>query len=178
MNRKITTAMYGHYNPDTTDKILWQLLGEYRKSEMCKTIMEEENKYFLEKWYFMRKFFEAEFLCEEILKVNEEFRLKSLAQKRKEYYVKNAEKIREQRRVNYSRNKEKTIESEKAYREKHREEINQRTRRYTEAHREQVRIPSNEKVTCECGCTVRRGHMAKHRRTDKHKLLQETQVIS
>ena len=76
MNRKITTAIYGHYNPDTADKTLWQLLGEYRKSEMCKTIMEEETKYFLEKWYFMRKFFEAEFLCEEILKVNEEFRLK------------------------------------------------------------------------------------------------------
>ena len=26
MNRKITTAIFGHYNPETTDKTLWKLL--------------------------------------------------------------------------------------------------------------------------------------------------------
>ena len=45
----------------------------------------------------MRKFFEAENLGEDILRINDEFRLSWIKQKRKEYYEKNAEKIREQK---------------------------------------------------------------------------------
>ena len=92
MSRKITTAIYGKYDPDTTDKTLWKLLNEYRCSDVFRIINEEELKYFLEKWYFIRKFFEAEDICEDILRINEEFSIKWAAYKRKQYYDKNAEK--------------------------------------------------------------------------------------
>ena len=54
----------------------------------------------------MRKFFQAEILGEDIMKLNEEFRLKCLLQKRKEYYENNVEKIREHQRIAYQQDKE------------------------------------------------------------------------
>ena len=84
MSRRITTAIYGKYDPDTSDKTLWKLLNEYRCSDVFRIINEEEEKYLLEKWNFVRKFFEAENLCEDILRINDEFRLNWIKQKRKE----------------------------------------------------------------------------------------------
>ena len=49
----------------------------------------------MEKWYYMRKFFEAEYLSQDILRINDEFRIKWATHKRKKYYNKNVEKIRE-----------------------------------------------------------------------------------
>ena len=100
-----------------------------------------------------------------------------IKQKRKEYYEKIAEKLREQRREYYHLNKEKSVEREKTYREINRQKINERARIYAEARREHPRMKSNEKVICECGSTVRRGYMAKHRRSNKHKRLNETQTV-
>ena len=54
-------------------------------SQYFKQLKDEEMKYLLEKWYFLRKCFDAEKLCEDIIDLNEEFRLKWLTQKRKEY---------------------------------------------------------------------------------------------
>ena len=117
----------------------------------------------------MRNFFDAEFLCEEILNVNPEFRLKWLTQKRKEYYDKNAEKIREQSKQTHHRNEEKYKERERQYRENHREEIYQKNKRYAETHREQRNEKRCEKITCECGAIVRRGYILEHRKSNKHK---------
>ena len=169
MSRKITTAIYGKYDPDTTDKTLWKLLNEYRCSDVFRIINEEELKYFLEKWYFMRKFFEAEDTCEDILRINEEFSIKWAAYKRKQYYDKNAEKIREQNRLEYHRNIEKHLEKGKTYRETHREQIYEKIKRYTETHREQINKKRNEKVTCDCGAIVRKGYLSEHKKSIKHK---------
>ena len=57
--------------------------------------LNKKLKYFLEKWYYMRKFFEAEYLSQDILRINDEFRIKWATHKRKKYYNKNVEKIRE-----------------------------------------------------------------------------------
>ena len=83
MSRRITTAIYGKYDPDTTDKTLLKLQNEYRHSDAIKRIKDEEEKYLLEKWYFMRKFFDAENLCEDIMRINEEFRLRWIMQKKR-----------------------------------------------------------------------------------------------
>ena len=117
----------------------------------------------------MRKFFQAENLGGDIMKLNEEFRLKCLLQKRKEYYENNVEKIREQKRITYQQDKEKHIEYGKKYRENHREEIYQKNKRYAETHREQRNEKLCEKITCECGAIVRRGYILEHRKSNQHK---------
>ena len=113
MNKKITTAIFVLGYPETTNKTLLGLLNDYGSSDVFRKIQEEKKIFSLEKWYFMRKFFEAEDVCRIIWRANAEFRIKWVTPKRKEYYVKNTENIREQIRVYYSRNKEKHIENEK-----------------------------------------------------------------
>ena len=154
MSRRITTAIYGKYDPDTTDKTLLKLQNEYRHSGAIKRIKDEEEKYLLEKWYFMRKFFGAENLCEDIMRINEEFRVRWIMQKKKEYYEKNVDKIL---RVN------------KKYREEHQEELKDKCKQYNESHREQISRRRGEKVTCECGAIVRRDYMTQHKKSEKHK---------
>ena len=44
MSRRITTAIYGKYDPDTSDKTLLKLQHEY-SSIVFKRINEEENIY-------------------------------------------------------------------------------------------------------------------------------------
>ena len=169
MSRRITTAIYGKYDPDTSDKTLLKLQHEYRCSIVFKRINEEEEKYLLEKWYFMRKFFEAENLCEDILRINDEFRLSWIKQKRKDYYDKNAEKIREQKWLDYHRNREKHLEYGRTYREKHPEQVKEKIKQYTKTHREQINEKKREKVTCECGAIVTKGYLSEHKKSIKHK---------
>ena len=88
---------------------------------------------------FLRKFFDAEKLCEDIIHLNEEFRLKWLTQKRKEYN------------------------------ETHREELKEKCKRYNELHREQINKRRGEKVVCECGAAIRRDYLSEHKKSIKHK---------
>ena len=169
MSRRITTAIFGKYDPETTDKTLLKLKTEYRYSQVFKRINDEEEKYLLEKWYFMRKFFEAENLYEDIVKINDEFNLKWILKKRKEYYDIHAEQIREQQRLAYHRNREKHLDYSKKYREIHQEQLKEKTKQYNATHREQINEKKSEKVMCECGATVRRGYITEHKKTNKHK---------
>ena len=88
---------------------------------------------------FFKKVLWCRKLCEDIIHRNEEFRLKWLTQKRKEYN------------------------------ETHREELKEKCKRYTELHREQINKRRGEKLVCECGAVIRRDYMAEHRKSIKHK---------
>ena len=59
MNRKITTAIFGRYDPWIADSALLPIDYKYRMSQYYKQLKEEEMKYLLEKWYFLSKFFDA-----------------------------------------------------------------------------------------------------------------------
>ena len=139
MNRKITTAIFGRYDPWIADSALLPIDYKYRMSQYYKQLKEEEMKYLLEKWYFLRKFFNAEKLCEDIIHINEEFRLKWLTQKRKEYN------------------------------ETHRKELKEKCKSYNEQHREQINKRRGEKVVCECGAVIRRDYLSEHKKPIKHK---------
>ena len=97
MNHKLTTAIFGKFNPYIADGTVWKIEMKYKSSEAYKTIKLEEDKYLIQKWYFLRKFFEAESLGEDILNINEEFRLRQLHQKRREYLETHREHIHRKR---------------------------------------------------------------------------------
>ena len=99
MNRKITTSIFGMYDPYILDPD-WTLRFMYMKytsSEAYRILKEEEMKYLIEKWYFLRKFFSAESLGDDILKINDGIRLKHIQQKRREYFEVHREQINKRR---------------------------------------------------------------------------------
>ena len=60
--------------------------------------------------------------------------------------------------------KEYKKEWNKLYRSENNEMLNEKDRKYYADNKERL----SEKVTCECGCIVRRDSMTKHKRTQKH----------
>ncbi len=39
---------------------------------------------------------------------------------------------------------------------------------YVEKNKEQIKMKSEQKLTCECGCSFRRDHISKHKKTQVH----------
>jgi putative protein kinase ArgK-like GTPase of G3E family len=87
-----------------------------------------------------------------------------LAEKQKEYYKNNIEKIEKYREDNkeqhsktkkehYEKNKEKILESQKEYREKNKEKISEKTK---------------EKIVCECGKEITKCNKSRHEKSKRH----------
>ena len=115
--------VFGQYDPYIADSDLWKIKSEYIKSEYFKSLKREESIYLLEKWNFLRNFFEAENLYHEIQEATYSFIKKWDSQQRKIYHEKNADKIRQQQREGYHRNREIRLLQCKKYSETHKEQI-------------------------------------------------------
>ena len=86
------------------------------------------------------------------------------------------EDTKEQRRQyekHYQRNKEHVRERDKKYRENNKEKLKEVKKEYYENNKEKIKEQYSEKITCECGCQIRRNGLAEHKRSQKHiKLMQ------
>jgi hypothetical protein len=71
----------------------------------------------------------------------------------KEYHTKNKEKIRNQRKEHYEENKE-------VFANKHKE--------WYDLNRTSILEKNKEEITCECGLTTIKHHIARHRKSQKH----------
>jgi hypothetical protein len=76
-----------------------------------------------------------------------------LAEKRNQYYNSNKENILEEAKINYKHNKEIIINNVKEYYEKNKKIITEKNK---------------EKITCECGCLIRKNDLTRHKKTKKH----------
>jgi len=54
------------------------------------------------------------------------------------------------------------------YYEANRERLNEYQRGYFQANKEKMQHYNRERVVCECGCILQRGHLSRHKRTAKH----------
>jgi len=99
-----------------------------------------------------------------------------IAKQKKIWNEVNKEKIIEQKKEwhkkNYKDNKEQLLEKSKKYRENNKEKIAEKKKEYYENNKEKIAEKQNaygkEKVTCECGCIIRRDSLAKHKKSNKH----------
>jgi len=82
---------------------------------------------------------------------------------RKEWIEDNKEYFKEY----YQENKEKLNEKKKEYREKNRDKITQQRKEHYEINKDKI----NEKIQCECGATVSRHCLSRHKKTKKHEKL-------
>jgi len=86
------------------------------------------------------------------------------------YRQNNKDKIQEYGKNYYETKKDKINAKRREEYEIKRDEINERNRKYHEANKEKIKQKQAEKVTCECGSVVRKSDMARHKKTQKHKL--------
>jgi hypothetical protein len=102
---------------------------------------------------------------------------KQNAEKLKEYQQKNAEKIREQKKEYYEQNAEKIREQKKEYYEqnkhKNAEKLKEKEKKYRQQNAEKIEEKRKQKITCECGCVLRKDTLRKHQQSQKHKDLLE-----
>jgi len=101
----------------------------------------------------------------------------------KQYREQHKEQIAEYQKQNYERNKEQIAERQKQYRELHKEQIAERMKQYRELNnekileyqkqnyernKEQIEERMKQKITCECGCILRKDSLLRHTKTKKH----------
>jgi hypothetical protein len=78
------------------------------------------------------------------------------------------------RKEYYQDNKEKIAEKDKKYRENNKEHKKDYEKNYYQNNKELIAEKKKVKVTCECGCIINKGDLAKHKKTPKHiKLMEE-----
>jgi len=91
---------------------------------------------------------------------------------KKEYREINKEKIAKLKKEYREINKEKIKEYKKEYHENNKEKIAKLNKEYRENNKEKIA----EKVTCECGCIVRKDNLSNHKKTIKHQNLMENKA--
>ena len=97
-------------------------------------------------------------------------------QTQKEYVENNKEIINEKKKVYRETHKEEIKERNKEYNEKNKEIIAIKKKEYAENNKEYFKTYYTEKITCECGCLIYRGGLARHKKTKKHIELMTTKA--
>eukprot|EP00960_Hanusia_phi_P054131 762551-Hanusia_phi.AAC.2 len=91
-----------------------------------------------------------------------------IAEQKKEYYANNKNKIKQYR----SENKDKITEKMRQYRDDNKGKIAEQKKEWYENNKEKIAERGKqwykEKIECECGSTVGRGDLNRHRKTKKH----------
>ena len=75
----------------------------------------------------------------------------------------------------YEANKEALNAKNREYKEANKEALNAKKREYYENNKETVKAKAREKITCECGASVSRDSITRHRGTKKHQKFIEDQ---
>ena len=94
-----------------------------------------------------------------------------IVEKKKEYYEKNKDKIAEKQKEWREDNKEQILEKTKQYRENNKDKIKEYLEKNKEAiaeYKKEYNKKYKEKVTCECGCIIRKDSLIKHKKSNKH----------
>jgi len=86
----------------------------------------------------------------------------------KEWEQDNKAKIAETKKKYREANREKISIQKKQYCEVNRDKIIERVKQWRIANRDKNNERLREKVVCECGCVVSKGHISKHRKTNRH----------
>jgi hypothetical protein len=60
-------------------------------------------------------------------------------------------------------------EYKKQYNDQYRIENTKHIKQYNDQYRKLNRNKINEKISCDCGCLISRGHISRHTKTKKHK---------
>jgi hypothetical protein len=100
---------------------------------------------------------------------------KVIREQRKEYRKRNKDVIKERNNQYYEANKKQIIEQVKQYNQTNKEHIIEQKKEYYKENKEKLNQRKKETIKCECGCEVIRNHIARHKKSNKHKDLMDEQ---
>ena len=86
----------------------------------------------------------------------------------KEYREQNRDKVNDRKKQYYNENRVKILEEQKLYRELNPDKKKEEKKRYYLNNIDKIKEKIKEKVLCECGCIITKGHLTKHLKTLKH----------
>jgi len=89
-------------------------------------------------------------------------------EKHKEYYEKNKKIMNEKQKEYYEKNKEIINEKHKEYYENNKEILSEKYKNYYEKNKEILSQKAKKKITCQCGCEIRKDSLSKHLKSKKH----------
>jgi len=118
---------------------------------------------------------------ERILELHKEYReanIEYFKEQQKEYRTNNKDKIKEQRKEYRTNNKDKIKELNQEYYKNNTDKILKQVQEYREDNEEAIKANKSEKISCECGCEIRRSDLARHKKTQKHIRLCSIEDIS
>ena len=87
----------------------------------------------------------------------------------KEYREQNQDKISRYKEAYRMHNKEHILQKAKEYREQHKDTIMQKRKEFYHDNKDSILQKMKEKITCECGCEVRKAGLKEHHNSQKHK---------
>ena len=93
---------------------------------------------------------------------------KHITETRKQNDQANKKDISDNGKAYREANKESIMEYMKEYRQANRETILETVKKYQQANKELISEKRKQPVECECGCVIKKGDLAKHKRTKKH----------
>ena len=94
----------------------------------------------------------------------------------RKYYDEHTEEFKEYKKEYYEKNKESVLERAKEYYIENKEIVLEKTKeRYVE-NKDKILAYQSEKILCECGVILQRNYMAKHKRTEIHRLSLENKL--
>lgn len=94
----------------------------------------------------------------------------------KQYCDQNKDKrkqYRDQHKDHSKKYREEHKDDSKKYREEHKDYSKEYMKQYREEHKDELNEQARQKVTCECGCVVAKGGIARHHKSKKHINLME-----
>ena len=110
-----------------------------------------------------------EIMAEQFLLYRKEHR-DELNEINRKYYEENREEFSEYKKEYYQEHKEATIERAKEYYINNKETVLEKRKELYANNKEKILAYQGEKVVCECGMTLIRNYMAKHKKTKIHQL--------
>jgi predicted GIY-YIG superfamily endonuclease len=108
---------------------------------------------------------------EEKLEMNKEYRRankEQIIEYNQAYHQANKELLSEKKKEYYQANKELLNQKTKEYYQVNKELLSEKRREYHQANKELLNQKKKEPIECECGCIIRKGDLAKHKKTKKH----------
>jgi len=86
----------------------------------------------------------------------------------KEWREANREYLLEQKREYYKNNIDEIKQQQKEYSTKNKDKIKEYKREYSTNNKDKIKAHATEKISCQCGCQIRRGDIARHKKSKKH----------
>jgi len=92
---------------------------------------------------------------------------------KKKYYQNNQEQISEKHKAYKQDNPEKVKAYSKKYTENHKEQIKEYQKQFYKDNKEQINQYQSQPIICECGATITKSCIARHRRSNFHQEYEE-----